>query len=158
MTLRKTEEEYEAWLKRRGQPVISAPYLDKRTAGDEDPRLTSSGDAEAPKKTKYGNRRTEVDGIMFDSRHEARVYGDLMMRVKSGELKCVLRQVKFDLGGGANAQKDSRYMYIADFVTIDRENHVEVLDAKSDATRKNRTYINKKKQMLAEWGIEIREV
>ena len=33
-----------------------------------------------------------------------------------------------------------------------------VYDAKSEATRKNRVYINKKKQMKACWGIEIREV
>lgn len=148
MTLRMTEEEFEAWQKRRGQPIISAPYLDKKTVEEE----------KTPKRSKYGNKRTEVDGIAFDSRHEARVYGELMLRVKSGELKCVLRQVKFDLGGGQNAQRASRYRYIADFVTIDREMRVEVLDAKSEATRKNRTYINKKKQMLAEYGIEIREV
>lgn len=110
------------------------------------------------KPSKYRNRKTEVDGILFDSRHEAEIYIQLMELVKCGSLKCVLRQVKFDLGGGANASKETRYRYIADFVTIDSEMRVEVIDAKSEFTRQNRTYINKKKQMLAEWGIEIREV
>jgi len=108
--------------------------------------------------SKYRNRKTEVDGILFDSMHEAEVYSQLMELVRAGSLKCVLRQVKFDLGGGANASKETRYRYIADFVTIDSEMRVEVIDAKSEFTRQNRTYINKKKQMLAEWGIEIREV
>ena len=141
MALRLSEEEYNALMARRG--------------GGE---ITQATEKKITPRNKYGNRRVEVDGIKFDSIHEADVYRDLMMRVKAGELKCVCRQVKFDLGGGRNAGKDSRYQYIADFVTIDQENRVDVLDAKSEITRKNRTYINKKKQILAEWGIAIREV
>ena len=38
------------------------------------------------------------------------------------------------------------------------DGHVSVIDAKSAATRKNRVYINKKKQMKAIWGIVIMEV
>lgn len=110
------------------------------------------------RRNKYGNQKIEVDGLKFDSKHEAAVYQELMARVRAGELKCVWRQVKFDLGGGQNASRDSRYAYYADFVTVDMDNRVEVLDAKSEATRKNRTYINKKKQVIAEWGLEIREV
>ena len=110
------------------------------------------------RRNKYGNRKVEIDGLKFDSQHEANVYLDLMARVRAGDLKCVMRQVKFDLGGGYHATKESRYQYIADFVTIDRYDKVEVIDAKSEITRQNRTYLNKKKQMLAEWGLEIREV
>ena len=62
---------------------------------------------EKPKRQKYGNRRVEVDGIKFDSQHEANVYQELMLRVKAGELKTVCRQVKFDLPGGI--------VYVADF-------------------------------------------
>ena len=95
--------------------------------------------------------RVEVDGIKFDSQHEATIYQELMLRVRAGELKAVLRQVSFDLPG------DIRY--VADFVTIAPDMHVEgVYDAKSPATKANRVYINKKKQMKACWGIEIREV
>lgn len=111
-----------------------------------------------PKRRKYGNEITWVDGIRFDSKHEAAVYQELMLRVKAGELKCVCRQVRFDLGGGPNATKESRYQYIADFVTIDPNGTAEVIDAKSEITRKNPTYRNKKKDMLALWGIEIQEV
>lgn len=92
----------------------------------------------------------EIDGKKFDSKHEAEVYEGLMLRKRAGELKLVLRQVPFDLPGNIR--------YIADFVTMDYDNHIEVLDAKSPATRKNRVYINKKKQVLDLWGMEIREV
>lgn len=128
---------------------------EKKTAGGS---LADMLGAEPKKRPKYGNRKTDVNGIPFDSQHEAEVYLQLMDRVKAGELKCVMRQVRFDLGGGPYAAKESRYQYIADFVTVDPDNRLAVLDAKSEATRKDRTYINKKKQMMAEWGIEVQEV
>ena len=108
----------------------------------EAPQLTA--------KPKYRNQPTEVDGHRFDSKHEAEVYQELMLRVRAGELKAVMRQVGFDLPGGIR--------YFADFVAVDNEMKIRVLDAKSDGTRKNRVYINKKKQMQAIWGIEIEEV
>lgn len=136
MSLRMTEEEYRAFLERRkaGNSQAAAP---------EPPEAP-------PKRPKYGNRRVEVNGMKFDSQHEADVYADLMMRVRAGELKTVVRQVAFDLPGGIR--------YFADFVAIDHENRVTVYDAKSEITRQNRVYINKKKQMLACWDIEIVEV
>jgi len=102
------------------------------------------------KKRKYRNEPIIVDGIRFDSKHEAAVYGDLMRQVRAGILKCVCRQVGFDLPGNIR--------YFADFVVIYPDNHIEVLDAKSAVTRKNRVYINKKKQLKALWGIEVVEV
>lgn len=104
------------------------------------------------RKNKYGNLPGYVNGKKFDSRHEAEVYRDLMLRVKAGELRCVIRQVRFDLADFENLQ------YIADFVTIAPDKTVEVLDAKSEATRKDKVYIIKKKLMREKWGIEIREV
>ena len=145
MGLRMTEEEYKALMGRRGPlqgASARASYADEAEAWPG---------AEKPKRQKYGNRRVEVDGLKFDSRHEARVYEELMLRVKAGELRCVIRQVPFDLPGGIR--------YCADFVTIRPDMSIEaVIDAKSEATRKNRVYINKKKQMKACWGIEILEV
>lgn len=134
MSLRMTEEEYAELMRRRCANTIASPLETKAR----------------PKRQKYGNQRVEIDGKKFDSKHEAEVYGELMLRRRAGELQVVLRQVSFDLPGGIR--------YIADFCTVDREGRFEVLDAKSEATRKNRTYINKRKQMLSEWGIEIREV
>ena len=131
MALRLTEEEYAALMAQRS---------------DKDINVRSKSRC----RTKYGNRRVEVDGKKFDSQHEAAVYGELMLRRRAGEIRLVLRQVSFDLPGGIR--------YIADFVTVDAGGRMEVIDAKSEITRKNRVYINKKKQMRSEWGIEIREV
>lgn len=141
MSLRMTEEEYADLMKRRALPCVPAK-----------PSGVSVADMDAPKKrSKYGNRKVEIDGMKFDSQHEAGAYIMLMQRVKAGELKYVLRQVSFDLPGGIR--------YVADFMTIRPDMSIEaVIDAKSEATRKNRVYINKKKQMKAIWGIEIMEV
>ena len=156
MSLRLTEEEYAALMRRRALPCVPAKPSGVSVADMEGGPSTSlryaQGDSgNGRRRNKYGNRRVVIDGIPFDSQHEANIYQELMMRVKAGELKCVCRQVKFDLPGGI--------MYVADFVTIAPDMSVEgVYDAKSEATKKNRVYINKKKQMKACWGIEIREV
>lgn len=153
----------EAWAKaeREGRVVtidvreISPVYNGHAgsAAGNDPEENTQAGSGEpcqaAGKKRKYRNEPVIVDGVRFDSRHEARVYRELMLRVKAGEIKCVCRQVGFDLPGGIR--------YFADFVVIFPDNRVEVIDAKSAITRKNRVYINKKKQMKACWGIEIVE-
>lgn len=133
MALRMTEEEYREF-QRRGTLKPSG-----------------SGCGSGPKRSKYGNRKVEINGMKFDSKHEAEEYLKLDARRRAGELGVILRQVPFDLPGGIR--------YYADFVAIDREMRVEgVYDAKSEITRKNRVYINKKKQMKALMGIEIREV
>jgi len=137
--------------KKRIEELLNQP---KPLKGAADP----APDSEPKKRRKYGNEVVYVDGIRFDSKHEAAVYQELMLRVRAGKLKCVCRQVHFDLGGGPHAQKDSRYEYIADFVTLDNQNIADVIDAKSDITRKNQVYVNKKKAMLALWGISITEM
>lgn len=135
MSLRLTEEEYADLMRRRGTSS------DPPSAG----HLPLKGKAR-----KYRNTPVTVDGKRFDSKHEAEVYLGLMLRHRAGELRLVLRQVSFDLPGGIR--------YVADFVTLDYYGNLEIIDAKSEITRKNRVYINKKKQLRAEWGFEIREV
>lgn len=45
-------------------------------------------ETEAPKKkSKYGNRRVEVDGMKFDSQHEADVYQELMLKKMAGAVR-----------------------------------------------------------------------
>ncbi len=103
------------------------------------------------KKPKYGNQRETEDGINFDSKHEHRVYDWLKARKERGELRWVFVHVPFRFTNGV--------VYWADFMTIRADGTVEaVWDAKSNVTAENRVYINKKKQLLAEWGIQIAEV
>lgn len=156
MSLRMSEEEYAELMKRRTLKPSPPERLPTPTAklsySDEIAVFKADAMDGKAKRQKYGNRRVEIDGMKFDSQHEADYYfGVLLPRVKAGELKCVCRQVPFDLPGGIR--------YIADFVTMRPDMSIEaVIDAKSEATRKNQVYINKKKQVKACWGIEILEV
>lgn len=145
MTLRLSEEEYAELMRRRKRGTTSpAP------AGAPSPKGEGFGEG-LGKRAKYGNRKVTVDGKKFDSQHEADYYFSVLWpRWMAGELVLLARQVPFDLPGGIR--------YIADFVTVDTEGRVEVIDAKSAITKKNRTYINKRKQMKAIWKIDILEV
>jgi len=106
--------------------------------------------APAKKKSKYRNQRTEVDGIKFDSKKEAEYYGILKMRMKAGEISDLKLQVEFKL---------LSFSYIADFVYFENKSiKLEVVDVKSDMTRRLPVYRMKKKAMFNELGIEIKEV
>ena len=101
-------------------------------------------------RSKYGNTRTERDGRRFDSKHEADVYDQLQLRVRAGELRGIVCQQPFLLPGGVK--------YIADFVALKNDGTYDVIDAKSVATRKDKVYRIKRRQMKEVLGIEIVEV
>ena len=57
-------------------------------------------------KHKYNAQPTEVDGIRFDSKKEARYYRDLKLRQAAGEVVMFLRQVPLHLPGGVTMRID----------------------------------------------------
>ena len=61
--------------------------------------------------SKYGAKKTVVDGITFPSKLEAKRYGELLILQKAGAISCLKRQVPFDLK--VNGHLICRY--IADF-------------------------------------------
>ena len=107
---------------------------------------------------KYRNKPTEVDGIMFDSKKEARRWGELKLLEKAGGISKIKRQPEYHLSvNGVMICK-----YSADFEYYDHkwcpERKLIVEDVKSPATRKNPAYRIKKKLMKAIHGIDIVEV
>lgn len=46
---------------------------------------------------KYGNRKTVVDGIRFDSKLEAQRYGELKLMEKAGKIRDLKLQPSFEL-------------------------------------------------------------
>ena len=112
------------------------------------------------RKSKYGARKTELDGIVFDSNHEARRYAYLKTLERAGEISGLERQVKYILVP-AQAGEDGKIVeraviYVADFVYRDvRSGETVVEDAKGMHTRE---YIIKRKLMRYVHGIRIREV
>lgn len=110
-------------------------------------------------RTKYGNRKTESNGILFDSAKEARRWQELNLMVRAGEIRNLRRQVEFILipvQRDANGKMVFRECkYIADFVYMENGEMV-VEDVKSPAT-KTKEYGIKKKLMYREFGLLIRE-
>lgn len=107
----------------------------------------------AKKKGKFGNVKTEVDGIKFDSKREAERYKSLLLLIKSGRVRNLKRQVVFDLV--VNGYRVCKYR--ADFVYEEYENRLwtsVVEDVKGPITQ---AYRIKRKLMRACHGIVIRE-
>jgi predicted nuclease of restriction endonuclease-like RecB superfamily len=103
------------------------------------------------KKSKYKNKRTEIDGIKFDSEKEAKYYGTLKLLLKAGKIGLLERQVPFELNpGGSHSLK-----YIADFVYVTDTGEKIICDVKGFRTRE---YLKKKRLMLKVHGIKITEV
>ena len=111
-----------------------------------------------PNPNKYGNRRTKIDGIDFDSEKEAGRYAELKMLEKAGVISDLKLQVPFELQPGFyyKGEKIQSIRYVADFVYMQDGKQV-IEDVKSDGTRKNKVYQLKKKMMLYH-GWEIEEI
>ena len=107
--------------------------------------------------SKYHNEKTEVDGIVFDSRKEANRYRELKLLEKAGEISGLKLQEKFELipaiyEYGVCVQR--AITYVADFVY--KENGETIVeDVKG---MKTDVYKLKKKLMRWKYGIKIREV
>jgi hypothetical protein len=101
-------------------------------------------------KSKYSSVRTEVDGIKFSSRKEAKRYGELKMLQLAGEIRDLRMQVPYNLNEGGTF----KYTYRADFCYKDKQGNEIVEDVKGYRTKE---YVRKKKLMLKVHGIKIKE-
>lgn len=90
----------------------------------------SPGQAEAPKRRKYGNQITVVDGIRFDSKREANYYEQLKLRRAGGEVRFWLRQVPVHLPGGTK--------YVLDFLVFRTDGEYDFVDVKGRETKEFR--------------------
>lgn len=117
---------------------------------------------------KYGNKKIYEDGEVFDSKKEYRRWKELILLVKAGEISKLQRQVKYTLipsqrepdirgpRGGIRPGKliEREVSYIADFVYTDKAGQTVVEDCKGLRTKE---YIIKRKLMLHEYGVRIKE-
>lgn len=95
---------------------------------------------------KFHAKPTEIEGIRFPSKKEARYYQTLLLAKKSGELLFFLRQVPFHLPGGVR--------YILDFAEFWANGEIRFVDVKG---MKTDMYLVKKKLVEAEYPIQIQE-
>lgn len=99
-------------------------------------------------RNKYGNKKTCVDGVVFDSKAEAEYYSQLKIMQRANEVKYFSLQPKFLLQGAfVHRGKSYRAIYyIADFKVIYADGHQEIIDVKGHKTKE---YQLKKKLFLS---------
>ena len=108
--------------------------------------------------SKYGNRKTVLDGVEFDSKREAKRWAELKLLERAGEIKSLERQRTFELIPAIRNETgrviQRAITYRADF-TYEKGGKTVVEDAKGFRTD---VYKIKRKLMLWRYGIEVNEV
>jgi hypothetical protein len=114
--------------------------------------------AKFTKRSKYGNKKTVLGNVVYDSQKEANRAFELGLLLKAGEIKDLERQKRFEL---IPSQKDERgkvlfrpVVYIADFTyTVCNTGEKVVEDVKGFATS---DFKLKQKMMYYFYHIKIR--
>lgn len=109
------------------------------------------------KGSKYGNRKTEVDGIRFDSKKEAERYCELKLMQRAGIIHDLMRQKPIEI-----IPKNDRFRacyYVADFVYTTHDGREVIEDVKGYRNgQAYQLFVIKKKLVYERYGIEITEV
>ena len=126
--------------------------------------------------SKYHAKKTEVDGILFDSKREAQRYQQLKLMVKAGLICNLKRQVKYELIPAQYIDGkcvERAVNYVSDFEydemvpaslrvrTVMADDNIKIAgrhiveDVKGVRTK---DYIIKRKLMLHKYGIHIHEM
>lgn len=123
--------------------------------------------------SKYSNKKSIFNGMTFDSKKELRRYKELLLLKEAGKIQNLQTQVKFVLiptqreassevyKKGPNVGKlkpgkviEKECAYIADFVYSENGKMI-VEDTKGVKTKE---YIIKRKLMLYNYGIRVKEI
>ncbi len=114
----------------------------------------------APKPPMKPRKYRNVPANGKASKHEAYI-GEQLEAAKRAvdpahRVVCVMSQVKFLLIPAQEGERECSYY--ADYVALYADQRFEVIDAKSEVTRKEARYVMKRKLMLERYGIRIREL
>ena len=123
---------------------------------------------------KYGNRKVEADGFVFDSMKEKRRYDELKLAEVAGAIGDLQRQVRFELipaqrepdtrgpkGGVIKGRLIERKVeYVADFVYIDLQTGEKVVEDVKGMKQGTAYEVFKLKRKLMFWryGIRVKEI
>lgn len=86
--------------------------------------------------TKYGSKKTEIDGHTFDSQAEARYYEQLKWLLANKQIKSFRLQPRYTLleSFRKNGKTFRKTEYIADFEITHLDGSIEVVDVKGYET------------------------
>lgn len=110
-------------------------------------------------KNKYNALKTEINGIVFDSKKEANYYSYLLALKEQGKIDNIKMQVEYLLQPAfirENGEKVKNIKYYADFVVTYKNGTTEVIDVKG---RRTKEYSIKRKMLLDRYpNINFKEV
>lgn len=86
----------------------------------------------AKPKSKYGAKRTKIDGLLFDSKKEAEYYSELKLLQLGGEITGFCMQPTFLLQEGTEEREPITYR--ADFIVFYPDGTYEIVDTKGMET------------------------
>lgn len=106
-------------------------------------------------KSKYHARKTEVDGVLFDSVKESERYRTLKLLERAGEIKNLKLQPRFLLQEPfmCDGKRERKIEYVADF-QYERNGRIVIEDVKSSPTR-TQAYKIKRKLFLYKYGDKV---
>lgn len=107
--------------------------------------------------SKFHARKTVVDGITFDSKREAKRYGELKLLERAGEIRDLQMQVRYELipAFDVDGKHYRPTSYIADFTYVDAKTGKKVVeDVKGMRTD---VYRLKAKMFAHRYGVSILE-
>ncbi len=112
------------------------------------------------KRSRYGIKRVELLGVVYDSAKEGKHHHDLLLLEKAGRIHHLRRQVPYEFVINGNPLKirsvrypnGRRVKYIADFVYRDDKGDEHVVDVKGKDTPLSR---QKRALMEAVHGIRV---
>lgn len=113
--------------------------------------MTLSLAAQKLRRSKYNATATVIDGLRFDSKAEARRYGELTLLARAGEIRHlkIHPQYRLEVNG------EHICVYEADFSYQDSRGTLHVEDVKGVRTA---LFLLKKKLLKACYGIEVEEI
>lgn len=93
--------------------------------------MSRLGAKNGPKRQKYGNKKIEMDGHMFDSKKEAEHYAELKLLERAGKISNLILQPRYELipAFSKNGKKYRKTEYVADF-QYEKDGEIIVVDVK----------------------------
>ena len=138
--MRVSEKELERILARDGYKEVVYTNVQPEV-DDDDEQMFDDDDAvehsfDAPKRHKYGARKTSVDGVVFDSAAEAKRYRELKIFQEAGEISGLQLQPLFVIQEPFTyrGKRHRAITYKADFMYRDKDGSVIVEDVKGMKT------------------------
>lgn len=107
----------------------------------------------APKRNKYGSRKINIDGILFDSEKEADYYCQLKLLLRAKQITGFCRQARFIVTEGKDGGRATEY--VTDFVVFFPNGTYRIVDVKGMKTEPFKLKMKCMKEKYPKLSVEL---